>query len=87
MEILFCISQSGILLLSYRVVKMYKGDKHDDKKLINNTFLCEKVGRRNMGQMMENRTRILMIINFSVTVLAANRPKKGVQLLGEREQG
>ena len=87
MEIVFCISQSGISLRSYRVVKMYKGDKHDDKKLINNTFLCEKVGRRNMGQMMENRTRILMIINFSVTVLAANRPKKGVQLLGEREQG
>ena len=49
MEIVFCISQSGISLRSYRVVKMYKGDKHDDKKLINNTFLCEKVRRRNMA--------------------------------------
>ena len=33
-----------ISLLSYRLVAMYDGDVSDERKKVNDTFLCEKVG-------------------------------------------
>ena len=48
----------------YRLVKMYNGEKHDDRNIINDTFVCEKVNLVENYRCSELRIRPLNLRVF-----------------------